>query len=207
MTWGMVALAVVLALDIFAGAISLGLQGLPRRQWARTVALIATVAFLMLVAGVLLGRSLGDRLGRHATYFAGVLLLLVGLRAVFEAVQEHEVEDLGPISSFSLPALFGISLVICMDKFAAGLSLAGSDQSLMGFMAWLLVQTLIVTFAGFWLGKQAGTRVESAAELIAGAIFVILGLVIISQTWNGSTLIVRRGNGQEAIVPAADYAC
>ena len=42
MTWGMFVLAVVLALDIFAGAISLGLQGLPRRQWARTAMLFAT---------------------------------------------------------------------------------------------------------------------------------------------------------------------
>lgn len=190
MTLGMLLLAVVLALDIFAGGISLGLQGLPRRQWARTAALFAIVAFLMLVAGVLLGRSLGDRLGSHATYFAGALLLLVGLRAVFEAVQKPEFEDLGPIDSFSVRALFGVSLVICMDKFAAGLSLAGSDQSLTGFMAWLLVLTFIVTFAGFWLGKQTGSKVESAAELIAGAIFVVLGLLIIYQTWGGGKPII-----------------
>jgi putative Mn2+ efflux pump MntP len=190
MTVGMLVLAIVLALDIFAGAISLGLQGLPRRQWARTAALFAIVAFLMLVAGVLLGRSLDEHLGSHATYFAGALLLLVGLRAIFEAVQEHEIEDLGRIDSFSFRALFGISLVICMDKFAAGLSLAGSDESLTGFMAWLLIQIFIVTFVGLWLGKQAGTKVESTAELIAGVIFVVLGLVIIYQTWNGSKLIV-----------------
>ncbi len=190
MSWGMVVLAIVLALDIFAGAISLGLQGLPRAQWARTAALFSIVAFLMLVAGVLLGRSLGDQLGTHATYFAGVLLLLVGLRAVFEAVQEHEIEDLGPISSFSLRVMLGISLVICMDKFAAGLSLSASEQSLTGFMAYLLVQTFLVTMAGFWFGKKVGTKVESAAELIAGSIFVVLGLLIIYQTWNGSKLIV-----------------
>lgn len=108
MTWSMVLLALALALDIFDGGISLGLQGLPRAQWARSAALFATVAFFMLVAGVLLGRSLGDRLGSHATYFAGVLLLLVGLQAMFEAVQEHEIEDLGAISGFSFKALLGI---------------------------------------------------------------------------------------------------
>lgn len=190
MTWGMLLLAVVLALDIFAGGISLGLQGLPHRQWASTAALFAIMAFLMLVAGVLLGRSLGDHLGSHATYFAGVLLLLVGLRAVFEALQEHEIEDIGAMSGFAFKSLLGISLVICMDKFAAGLSLAGSDQSLTGFMAWLLIQTFFVTFAGFWLGKQAGAKVESAAELIAGAIFVALGLLIIYQTWSGGKSII-----------------
>jgi putative Mn2+ efflux pump MntP len=190
MTWGMMVLAFVLALDIFAGAISLGLQGLPRVQWARTAALFAIVAFLMLVAGVLLGRSLGDHLGSHATYFAGALLLLVGLRAVFEAVQEHEIEDLGTITSYSFKALIGISLVICMDKLAAGLSLAASEESLTGFMAYLLVQTFLVTMAGFWLGRRAGAKVESVAELIAGGIFVVLGLLIIYQTWNGSKLIV-----------------
>lgn len=190
MTWGMLALAVVLALDIFAGGISLGLQGLPRRQWARTAALFAIVAFFMLVAGVLLGRTLGDRLGSHATYFAGVLLLLVGVRAMFEAVQGHEIEDLGPIMGFSFKALFSISLVICMDKFAAGLSLAASEQSLTGFMAYLLVQTFVVSLVGFWLGKKAGVKVESAAELIAGGIFVVLGLFLIYQTWTGGKMLV-----------------
>ncbi len=57
-------------------------------------------------------------------------------------------------------------------------------------MAWLLVQTFLVTFAGFWLGKQVGTKVESVAELIAGGIFVVLGLLIVYQTWNGTKLIV-----------------
>lgn len=190
MTWGMFLLAVVLALDIFAAAISLGLQGLPRAQWARAAALFSIVALLVLVAGVLLGRSLGDQLGSHASYFAGVLLLLIGLRAIFEAIQDREIEDLGPMSGFSFKAMIGIALVICMDKLAAGLSLATSDQSLTGFMAYLTAQTFAVTMAGFWLGQKAGTKVESAAELIAGSIFVVLGLLIIYQTWNGSSSIV-----------------
>lgn len=190
MNWGIFLLALVLGLDIFAGGISLGLQGLPRRQWARAAALFAIMSFLMVVAGVLLGRSLDDRLGSHATYFAGVLLLLVGLRAVFEAVQEHEIEDLGPIAGFSFKALLGIAVVICMDKFAAGMTLAGSEHSLTGFIAYLTAQTFVVSFGGFWFGKKVGSKIESAAELIAGAIFVILGLLIIYQTWSGGKSIV-----------------
>ena len=190
MTAGMLVLAAVLALDILAGAISLGLQGLPKAQWARTASLFAVMALLMLVAGVLLGRTLGDHLGSHANYFAGALLLVVGVRAVFEAVQEHEIEDLGPMMNFAFKSLLGIAFVICMDKFAAGLSLAASDESLTGFMAYLLAQTFLVTMAGFWLGKKAGVKVESAAELIAGGIFVVLGLFIIYQTWTGGKMIV-----------------
>ena len=190
MTAGMLVLAAVLALDILAGAISLGLQGLPKAQWARTASLFAVMALLMLVAGVLLGRTLGDHLGSHANYFAGALLLVVGVRAVFEAVQEHEIEDLGPMMNFAFKSLLGIAFVICMDKFAAGLSLAASDESLTGFMAWLTVQTFIVTMAGLWFGKKVGARVESIAELLAGVIFVLLGAVLIYQTWNGSKLFV-----------------
>lgn len=186
MTWAMLLLAAVLALDIFAGAMSLGLQGLPRIQWPRAAALFAVMALLMLVAGVLLGRSLGDRLGSHVTYLAGVLLLVVGIRAVLEAVQEHDIEDLGPVTNFSSQGLLGLALVICMDKFAAGLSLASSDDSLTGFMAYLALQTFLVSMAGFWLGVKVGKKVESIAELLAGGIFVALGAVIIYQTWRGS---------------------
>lgn len=190
MTVGMFLLAVVLALDIFAGAVSLGLQKLPRRQWARTAALFAVVAFLMLVAGVLLGRTLGDRLGSHATYFAGVLLLIVGLRAVLDALQGHGLEDPASEPSVSLRAMVGISLVICMDKFAAGLSLAGIEQSLTGFMAYLLAQTFLVSFTGFWVGRKVGGRIGAAAEIVAGAIFIVLGVLIVYQTWAGKALIV-----------------
>lgn len=190
MTAGMLVLAAVLALDIFAGAISLGLQGLPKVQWARTATLFALMALLMLVAGVLLGHTLGDQLGSHANYFAGVLLLLVGVRAVFEALQEHEIEDLAPMTNFAFMSLMGIAFVICMDKLAAGLSLAASDESLTGFIAWLTVQTFLVSMAGFWFGKKAGAKVESIAELLAGAIFVLLGAALIYQTWNGSQLFV-----------------
>ncbi len=76
-----------------------------------------------------------------------------------------------------------------MDKLR-GSEPGGSDQSLTGVMAFLLVQTFVVSFAGFSLGKTVGTRIESAAELVAGAIFVALGLVIIYQTWSGGKSIV-----------------
>ena len=190
MSWGMFALAFVLGLDLFAGGTSLGLQGLPRRQWAQAAALFAIVAFLMLVAGVLLGRTLGDELGSHATYFAGVLLLLVGVRALLEVVQHDETDESSVPTAFTLTSLMGIALVICMDKFAAGLSLAASDQSLTGFMAYLMAQTFLVSVLGFWLGTKVGAKLGSAAELIAGGIFVVLGLFIIYQTWQGGKLIV-----------------
>lgn len=190
MSWGMFALAFVLGLDLLAGGTSLGLQGLPRTQWARVAVLFAAVAFLMLVAGVLIGRALGDQLGTHATYFAGVLLLLVGVRALLEARQGHEPEEETSVTLFSWMGLLGIALVICMDKFAAGLSLATSDQSLTGFMAYLIAQTFVISVLGFWLGTRVGARMGAAAELVAGGIFVVLGLFIIFQTWQGGKLPV-----------------
>jgi len=117
-------------------------------------------------------------------------LLLVGLRATFEAIQQREIDDVNTISGFAFRALLSIALVTCRDKFAAGLSLAGSETSLTGFMAYLIAQTFAVSFGGFWFGKKVGSKVESAAELIAGAIFVVLGLVIIYQTWSGGKSIV-----------------
>lgn len=190
MSWGMFALAFVLGLDLFAGGTSLGLKGLPRTQWVRAATLFAIVAFLMLVAGVLLGRSLGDQLGTHATYFAGVLLLLIGVRALLEVVQHDDVEEGSVTDAFTLTSLIGIALVICMDKFAAGLSLASSEQSLTGFIAYLIVQTFLVSVLGFWLGTRVGSKLGSAAELVAGGIFVVLGLLIIYQTWQGGKMIV-----------------
>ncbi|MCO5223186.1 MAG: manganese efflux pump MntP family protein [Thermomicrobiales bacterium] len=138
----------------------------------------------------MLGRALGDQLGTHATYFAGVLLALVGGRAILEALQHDETVEGGTTAAFTFTSLAGIALVISMDKFAAGLSLAASEQSLTGFMAYLIVQTFLVSILGFWLGTKAGDKLGAAAELLAGGIFVVLGLLIIYQTWQGGKSIV-----------------
>lgn len=181
MTFGMVVLALTLGLDVFAGGLSLGVNGLERRRWARTALLFATLTFLMMSLGVLFGRLLDDSFGRKASYIAGAVLLVVGLRAVADKMwgeTDHD-QDLVLLEPMDI-LLTGV--MVCMDKLAIGVTLAFVDVSITPLIAYLVVQSFVVTMLGLVLGDRLGVKIGEAAAVLAGLIFAVLGLLIILQT-------------------------
>ena len=181
MTFGMVALAIMLGLDVFAGGLSLGVNGLERPRWARTALLFASLTFLMTSLGVLFGRLLDDSLGRHASYIAGAVLLVVGLRAIADKMWGEKDHDQDLILLEPMDILL-TGVMVCMDKLAIGVTLAFVDVSITPLIAYLVVQSFIVTLLGLLLGDRLGARIGEAAAVLAGLIFAGLGLLIIIQT-------------------------
>jgi putative Mn2+ efflux pump MntP len=49
-------------------------------------------------------------------------------------------------------------------------------------LVYLAVQGFIATWLGLLLGKRIGSRLGDAAHALSGAVFVVLGLLIIMQT-------------------------
>lgn len=181
MTFGTVVLAIMLGLDVFAGGLSLGVNGLERARWPRTALLFAALTFLMVTLGVLFGRLLDDSFGRHASYIAGAVLLVVGLRAVSDKMWGENDHDQDLILLEPMDILL-TGIMVCMDKLAVGVTLAFIDVAITPLIAFLIVQSFIVTIAGLLLGSRLGARVGEVAAILAGLIFAGLGLLIIIQT-------------------------
>jgi len=73
--WSLVALSVATSLDALVVGFSLGLKGASSIVWPSLV--IGVVAAAMSLAGVMVGKSLGDRFGKPAEIAGAVVLMLL----------------------------------------------------------------------------------------------------------------------------------
>jgi putative Mn2+ efflux pump MntP len=129
MSIGAVLLVLSMGLDVFAGGLALGIAGLPRPRWTRTAAVFACFGVVLLALGDLFGRLLSDTLGNIASYLAGGLLLLLGLRAVLDVVRGGYDEG-SSRRSLDPRSVMLTGLVVSLDKLAVGVALAVVDVSL-----------------------------------------------------------------------------
>jgi putative Mn2+ efflux pump MntP len=119
MTIAVVLLLISMGLDVFAGGLALGIAGLPSPRWTRTAAVFAGFGVVLLALGVLIGRLLSDTLGSVASYLAGGLLLILGLRAVGDVILGGHDEGSNARSAEPKSALLA-GLVVSLDKLAGG---------------------------------------------------------------------------------------
>jgi putative Mn2+ efflux pump MntP len=188
-----VLLALSLGLDVFAAGLAFGLAGLPGVRWPRVALLFAVLGGLMTVLGLLLGRWLGETLGDGATFLAGAVLIVVGGRALSEAwrVRRSEHDGDAPAADAALGgAPTGISLrpaavlmtglVVTLDKLAVGIPLGTSGLRAGPLLAYIVVQGFVFTLAGLALGRRLGGLIGAAADLLAGTVFVAIGLLLVA---------------------------
>jgi manganese efflux pump family protein len=72
---------VATSIDALAAGITLPALGVPPLA---ACALIGVVTFALSAAGVLLGRAAGDRYGRAAEIFGGLILIALGCRILYQ---------------------------------------------------------------------------------------------------------------------------
>lgn len=186
----MIATAVIfvsLALDTFAVSLGLGLGGLPRSRWPRVGLLFACCEGLMPAVGLLIGQRLGVAFGEIATYGAAAILILVGALELREAItkgddDEDDDDNLAarlaqPGAPFSRLLLVGLS--VSLDELAIGFTLGVLGVPLGLALTYIAVQAFAVTFLGLALGQRLGARIGERAEVVAGAVLMLLGIALI----------------------------
>ncbi len=181
MSLGIALLAMSFGLDVFAGGLALSVASLPETRWVRTATIFSVVGLALLGLGIGLGRLLSDDFGHFASYLAGVVLIAFGVRGITGALfdNKHETSDSVTLDT---SAIISTGIAISLDKLAIGVTVAVSEIAIAPFMVYLAVQSFVVTLLGLYLGKRLGSRFGAAAHVLAGVVFVILGLVILVQT-------------------------
>jgi manganese efflux pump family protein len=175
-------LALPLALDVFACGLVFGLAGLARTRWLGVALTFAAIGGVMMTVGLLLGETLEGALGTVALYVAGLVLLAIGLRSIGHGVGGSNGEGATPLDTRRIAAT---TLAVAVDKLAVGLSFSVLDAPASAIVIIVAAQAFVAGLTGLALGKQLGTRAGDAAEIIAGLVFVGLGLVILYQAFTG----------------------
>lgn len=170
-------LAVALAMDAFAVALT---QGARFRPDARTAAAIALTfgAFqaLMPLAGWAIGAVALAYVAAVDHWIAFGLLAFLGVRMLGGHVGEEEASH-----ALTGKALLVAGVATSIDALAAGITLPT-----LGVSPWLAVGliggiTALLSAAGVALGRRAGDRFGVWAERIGGVILIALGCRILAE--------------------------
>lgn len=174
-------IALALAMDALAVSLGLGLSLKPVRnvQTLRLAVSFGLFQFMMLVLGSVAGERIVRLVGRYDHWVAFALLLAVGGKMIFESLSpetESATRRADPTRGLSLLVL---SVATSLDSLAVGLSL-GTLRVAVIFPAVVVgAVAFIMTVLGMKLGPALGKLIGRRAELLGGAVLILIGIRIL----------------------------
>lgn len=168
-----------LSMDAFAISLCSGLQmkRVDPRRCGLIAGFFAGFQALMPCLGWALGRFFAEALDRFDHYIAFAVLAFLGLKMLRDALRGGDAEG---AAGLSLTQLFAMAAATSVDTLAVGVTF-GMDPSVNISVAALCIGA--VTFAicvlGVLVGSAFGARWQKKAQLLGGAMLVLVGLKIL----------------------------
>jgi putative Mn2+ efflux pump MntP len=179
------ALAAVLAVNNFFGAVSLGATSLgPRRRWA-VVGLFALADGVLPLVGVVLGAGLARALGPAASFLGIGLIMATGVYLAWGAVRprrEAAAEEgrWGP--------LLVSALALGLDNLGAALGLGATGVDVPLTLLTFAVVTGLVTGLGVWIGGLLRRGLPGRhASGVAGVLLFGTGCTMLAARLHGGS--------------------
>ncbi|MDK9706508.1 MAG: manganese efflux pump MntP family protein [Desulforhopalus sp.] len=180
-------IAVALAMDAFAVAISTGvsLKQVSLRQTFRLSWHFGLFQALMPIIGWGLGSSVHGYMEAYAHWVAFVLLALVGSNMLKEAIETDEDEEEPKVRKDSTKGvtLVMLSVATSIDALAVGLSMSMLQVSIITPAILIGIVAGLFTITGLHLGKQVArlTWLSTWAEIAGGLVLWLIGLNILRE--------------------------
>jgi len=130
----------------------------------------------MPLIGYLGGVGLQEYISGYDTIIAFVLLLIIGLKMIYESFQEN-VED--EIKIISNKILFTLAIATSIDAMAAGFTLHLFNLNPLISLMIIGTTTFIFSVLGVYIGSKGGEKYESKAEIVGGVVLVLIGFKIL----------------------------
>lgn len=172
-------IAIGLSFDTFAVSVSTGLSLNSIRFWqaVRIAVLFAFFQALMPFMGWLLGKQIEQMLSNYDHWIAFVLLLILGLKMIFESFKtETKKNDL----AFPKPSiLIGMAIATSIDALVVGISFAFISINIYWSILIIGFITFLVAMLGMLFGKTVGSKFGNKMEFFGGLILIGIGLKIL----------------------------
>ncbi|MFE9172055.1 manganese efflux pump MntP [Streptomyces kebangsaanensis] len=173
MIWEVLALGFVLSLDNFRVSIALGTVPFGLKRAVQVALTFGLWDAVMPLAGLLIGRRIGESVGGVADLVGAAALGGYGLYLIISALRNPEPEELDQPW-----ALFGIPLTLSLDNLVAGASLG-----LLGLSPWFSapvfgLMTAVMSLIGLRLGRAAARLVRIRADLVSGVSLIIAAVTL-----------------------------
>ena len=176
--------AIALSMDAFAVSVC---KGLGMRRMRYDQALVISLYFgvfqaLMPLIGWLLGTSFSRYIQAFDHWIAFVLLAFLGGKMLWDVF--HEKEDGEQESAerrLDHRELFMLAIATSIDALAVGIAFACLDVNIWSSISIIGVTTLVISFAGVWIGNRFGNRFQKKAEIAGGLVLVLIGVKILAE--------------------------
>lgn len=189
----LILIGIGLAMDAFAVSVS---KGLSMRRINYKAGVIIALAFGIFQAGMpVLGWLLAVRFERYIAavdhWIAFGLLLLIGIKAIVEAVKDRKKEE-EEVPEYVLKwgELLILAVATSIDALAVGISLAVLNVNIWSAAGIIGIITLILSFLGVLIGNRFGVRFRSKAEIAGGIILILIGVKILLEHLGILTLTI-----------------
>ena len=169
-------LAVGLAMDAFAVSICKGLS-LGRTRLGHCVT--AGVYFggfqaLMPLVGYLLGIRFQVLIQSIDHWIAFILLFIIGFNMIREAREEEECS-----AAMDFRAMLPLAVATSIDALAVGVTFAFLNVDIVPAVTFIGVVTFVMSAVGIKIGSAFGIRYKAKAEILGGAVLILMGLKIL----------------------------
>lgn len=173
-------IAVGLSMDAFAVSVS---QALTAPNFKKTDALKFGIFFggfqaLMPLFGWLFGNVFSEYVKAIDHWVAFVLLGYIGVKMILDATV---LKDENGAKELNLKLLLVIAFATSVDALAVGVSFAFIKVSIIKSILTIGITTFVLSPIGAFLGKKIGASLGDRAQILGGAILIIMGTNILLQ--------------------------
>lgn len=172
-------IAVALAMDAFAVSVCKGLSTdkLKMRHYFLIGLWFGGFQAAMPALGYLLGSTFESYITAIDHWIAFILLALIGANMIREALGGDD-ESFAP--SFAVSAMLPLAIATSIDALAVGITFALlPDVNIFVAVGSIGVTTFLISAAGLRIGNIFGAKFKKPAEIVGGAILILMGVKIL----------------------------
>ncbi|MBP7506441.1 MAG: manganese efflux pump [Prolixibacteraceae bacterium] len=173
-------IAFSLSFDSFAVSVTSGLslcrKHLKFSDAFKIAITLAVFQALMPLIGWLLGSTIKDLIQEADHWIALALLSFLGVRMIIEGTKPVGQKRIKNPTHWKV--LITMAIATSIDALAVGISFAFLYSSIVLPVIIIGVITFLVSMSGIYMGKNAGKKIASKAEIIGGVILIAIGLKI-----------------------------
>ena len=187
-----------LSMDSFAVAVC---KGLTIKKVRPADAAIVGLYFglfqgLMPLAGYFLASSFQTYIEKLDHWIAFGLLLYIGGKMIWESFHQEKIDE-AEANPLAFKKMFVLAVATSIDALAVGIafccagmpvSSSGLSLGIIAACAVIAAATFVISAAGVLIGRLAGSKLRSHAELTGGIILVLLGVKILVEHLTGISI-------------------
>ena len=176
--------AIGLSMDAFAVSVCKGL-GMRKMQYDQALVIglyFGVFQALMPALGWLLGSQFARYVTRLAPWIAFVLLAWIGGNMIRESrAGDKEDEEQPSNGEVRHKELLVLAVATSIDALAVGVTFSMVELSVSIGLAVALIgcTTFLISLGGVYVGNVFGARYKSRAELVGGAILILIGVKVL----------------------------